>query len=293
MDAIEVASWDAFQQKLRELREQYGTDSSPLLFRGQGNSKWELNTTLDRSTYWTVTDTPGQNAMYGMTLLDYYNLIAGGVGPEIKTFSGVDVPERKLETAKSFFERDLLYRFPSVFPDMQLYQYMAYLRHHGFPSPLLDWSRSPYVAAFFAFREDPPVKVETRSIYAFCKSPTGNVGGVFGKPSIYPLGPYVSTHHRHFRQRCDYTYCAAFDVNVEQWRFEPHQRVFDNPQRDMDLLWKFNIPSTERETVLRALNDYNLNAFSLFGSEESLVETLWVREYILREVRPKAPSKSA
>jgi hypothetical protein len=34
--------------------------------------------------------------------------------------------------------------------------------------------------------------------------------------------------------------------------------------------------------VLEILDDHNLNAFSLFGSEESLLETMWVREYILR-----------
>ena len=34
---------------------------------------------------------------------------------------------------------------------------------------------------------------------------------------------------------------------------------------------------------LSRLNDYNLNAFSLFGSEESLLETVWFREYEMRK----------
>jgi hypothetical protein len=43
------------------------------------------------------------------------------------------------------------------------------------------------------------------------------------------------------------------------------------------------ILSSEREKVLRVLNDYNLNAFSLFGSQESLLETMWLREYTLKK----------
>jgi hypothetical protein len=127
MKVIDVSDWKTFEQTVQELRDEYDKDSSPLLFRGQGNSEWDLATTLDRNTYWTVTDTPNKNVMYGMTLLDYYDLITGGVGPEVKTFSGVDVPDREQKVADSFFQRDLLYRFPSVFPDMQLYRYMAYL----------------------------------------------------------------------------------------------------------------------------------------------------------------------
>lgn len=33
------------------------------------------------------------------------------------------------------------------------YGFMTRLRHHGFPSPLLDWPQSPYIAAFFAFNK--------------------------------------------------------------------------------------------------------------------------------------------
>ena len=43
-------------------------------------------------------------------------------------------------------------------------------------------------------------------------------------------------------------------------------------------LWKFNLPSSERRKVLAHLSEHNLNAHSLFGSEESFLETLADRE---------------
>ncbi len=96
------------------------------------------------------------------------------------------------------------------------------------------------------------------------------------------MGPYVRSHRRHFRQQSDYTICGRLDKDYG-WRFHSHQGIFDHPRPGQDLLWKFDLPAGERVKVLRVLNDFNLNAFSLFDSEETLLETMWFREQILRK----------
>ena len=42
----------------------------------------------------------------------------------------------------------------------------------------------------------------------------------------------------------------------------------------MEKLLKFTIPATERRTALQHLDLMNINPFSLFGSEDSLVRTI-------------------
>jgi hypothetical protein len=269
MEANETLNWEAFEHKVKELRGKYRSESSPLLFRGQGNAEWPLKTTLERS------------GAGRMLFREYYQLICASMGPEVKTFAGVDVPTFDPELCKPFDDPDLLYEIGDIFP-LPLYRYMAYLRHFGFPSPLLDWSRSPYVAAFFAFRDELPDDASKRSVFVYCERPLGQKGGEHGKPHIREIGPYVQTHERHFRQRCDYTICGCLDKNYG-WHFDSHQAVFDQELPRQDFLWKFDLPTSERKKVLGVLNDYNLNAFSLFGSDESLLETMWFREHVLRK----------
>jgi hypothetical protein len=266
MEVIETGDWKEFDSKLNELREELGAGSSPLLFRGQSDSKFPLTTTLERA---------GEGRM---SFSRYYMLISA-VKPAVETLTGKnwDVPEYSIKLEESFRDYDEFARFPSS----AVYRYMVYLRHHGFPSPLLDWSYSPYVAAFFAFQASSP-GVEKRSIYAFCESPKGFKAWSSGAPRIRRIGPYIRSHPRHFRQQSDYTICGNFD---ETWHFHPHEEVFARGESQQDLLWKFNLPSKERPEVMESLDQYNLNAFSLFDTEESLMETMWLRQVVLPGTR--------
>ncbi|HEY1529046.1 MAG TPA: FRG domain-containing protein [Candidatus Angelobacter sp.] len=256
----ETLDWETFEQRLKKLRVDYGP--SEMLFRGQSNSEWQLTTTLERNWAGRV------------RFVDYTRLICANIGPAVKTFADVEVPEYSPST-DVMFDRELLSL--SKYPPDPLYRYMVHLRHFGFPSPLLDWSRSPFVAAFFAFKDDLPNGAEKRSIYVYSK-----MRGALGERTIHQIGPYVQTHERHFRQQCDYTLCGRRDETYG-WCFESHQGVVDDLRPGQDYLGKFDLLSSEREKVLRLLNDYNLNAFSLFGSQESLLETMWFREYVLKK----------
>src|ERR1700740_1245439 len=148
MEAVSLPNWEAFTAKLQELRAGLPDDPSgrpsELLFRGQGDSAWKLTTTLERAGF------------QGMSFGDYSRLAVHRVRPTVEALTAAtwDVPDCDLAMGEKFLtDRDLFFPGPDGFPSPSFYRYMVYLRHHGFPSPLLDWTSSVNVAAFSAFRE--------------------------------------------------------------------------------------------------------------------------------------------
>ncbi len=59
-----------------------------------------------------------------------------------------------------------------------------------------------------------------------------------------------------------------------------HELVFRKHDERQDKLWKFNIPTSERIRAIKLLNDMNINSFSLFGTVDSLIESISTNEII-------------
>jgi hypothetical protein len=263
MEETNVNTWEEFKKELADLSQQYNGSSiarhNSLLFRGQRKSCWLMRTTLERKS--------------DLVLVREYYRIIGRMAPQIESLT------KQVWPIPSYPEAERLSKtYDNNFwcGDFPGYAYMVYLRHHGFPSPFLDWTRSPYVAAFFAFREADEDSTERVAIFVFSAIPNRISGS--GVPVVLRYGPYVKTHHRHFLQQSEYTLCLVFD---DEWRFERYDTVFEEGLHQQAICRKFTIPVKERRKVLKELDEYNLNALSLFGSEESMMETLETREFFL------------
>jgi hypothetical protein len=109
MKKVELDNWEDFAPKLAVLFDQHRKSSSaPILFRGQADASWKLQTTLERYPV---------NLLH---LVDYYRAISKA-RPQIETYTNQswEVPKAKeiFETLKSELVGFGLPHFPA-------YEYM-------------------------------------------------------------------------------------------------------------------------------------------------------------------------
>jgi hypothetical protein len=269
-ETLHLASWEDFLNEMKKFEDPSRRVWDEVWFRGQGDAAWDLNTTLERRSM-------------GVRVVSKYLNLIGEIKPAIEAFTGTafEMPDR-IAIENTCRDYDL---FASALRT-DFFTYLAHLRHCGFPSPLLDWSVSPYVAAYFAFAQ--ARHGNNVAIYAYRERPVNFKIGGGDFPQIVSFGPIVKTHRRHFKQQSRYTTCVRYISG--QWYFEPHGDVFAaNDRLQQDLLWKITIPTSERLKALAYLDKFNLNAFTLFDSEEALLEMLAMRVLDMREDAALSP----
>ncbi len=260
LKTVELASWSDFEEiaKNRLLRETNTMLGGQVFYRGHSNTTWNLETTLERAA--------GQN----ISVRNYYSIIQR-IHPKIETFTN---QKWELPNYEDYIKA--LEGHPTRINNPP-YIYMTYLRHFGFPSPLLDWSMSPYVAAYFAFR-DTSNTAKSVAIYSISRMFHDDQTSISDEAMIYSTNKTPTNNKRHELQQSVYTVCLK-EIN-KQICYASHEDPRLVSEGYGPAIAKYILPASERLIVLKTLQAYNINPYSLFGTEESLLENLFLQNYI-------------
>ncbi|MCR4289341.1 MAG: FRG domain-containing protein [Candidatus Scalindua sp.] len=248
-----LESWEQFEERFNSYIANNlpkKSDFSPY-FRGQCDAGWPLQTTLERYS-------PNKN----YSLEEYYKILVT-IKPSIEAYTSKEwkLPE---------FLKEKALDHPPIG-----YDFMVYCRHHGFPSPLLDWSKSPYVASYFAF-----TKAEEKkdvSIYVFMPSLKETLDDYHAE--IIALGHGVESNtDRHVNQQSVYTLCRQLSYETDF--YAKYTDACRNTQLSGKLT-KYTIPGKEKKKVLKKLDSMDINEYSLFKGEDGLMSTLAYRHILL------------
>lgn len=243
---IEFFSWKYFHDYVR----QEILDFAHYVWRGQRDSAWRLESSLDRVL---KTKTKAQRSRLANSHLDKFKFAARG----------------RRGTNPSRLEEEN--------------EWWALGQHHGLATPLLDWTESPFVALYFAFEKQEKPLSGNRVVWALGNTIIKNkeiIAAHTGKdraPILEFVRPHQDENARLVSQSGLFTR-APLGVTVDGWIDTNHQG-----QNNSAPLLKLVIPDKERTECLRTLNRMNINHITLFpdlyGAGQHCNKSLQIDKY--------------
>jgi len=241
----EFTSWDDFKKGFRA--ELPGTQDFDIykkyIFRGQGDASWPLRSTFDRN---------------------YFKKTAG---------SRATLAKQLVEEFYEECERFSPWRYSIDDPRV-----LAMAQHHGLPTRLLDWSYSPYVAAYFAF-----------SWFMFEKDVTDPIGNVaiwiLNREELKKNAPegqlQIITVQDHENSRLGsqfglFTYLKTNEDSLEAYLTSP---VVDLGSA----LVRLELPRSEAPTALQDLILMGIHHGTIFPGREGIAQTIKLRNLLLHQ----------
>jgi FRG domain len=217
------------------------------IFRGQRSNKWRLTTSFHRSRR-----------------------------SSLHRYGSLDVNELHV----------IISALTTMFNFSDPLQFAAFLnlaQHHGYPTPLLDWTRSPYVAAFFAYRALPKTP---KSRFATPGTPKIRIfkldatewNKLSRADKIFPVMPNMTLlstlsmwNQRAVPQQALSTYTNVADL-------ETHIKITE-AARGKTFMEVIDLPVSGRNAIMEELSLMNITAGSLFPGLDGACESLRERNF--------------
>jgi len=147
------------------------------------------------------------------------------------------------------------------------------LQHHGYPTPLLDWTYSPYVAAYFAFREKTINRGDYDNVRVFILNL--KKWQLYCPPVMYLDAPFPHLSVMEFitigNNRAVPQQALTTLTNLDD--IERYINLVEQETED-SLLTAIDIPYNQRKEALRELSYMGISAGSLFPGIDGICEEL-------------------
>jgi hypothetical protein len=212
------------------------------IFRGQANHAWPLQTSFHR--------------LPGFDLAQYLN-------------HNLPILASRLEIIDGTY-RDLSNNFEYA-------SFLALLQHNGFPTPQLDWTYSPYIAAFFAFENAIPrfnkVKIFlfNHTQWSIDYKQEGEISQT--TPHVSVIIPRAHGNRKYMIQRGIFTFTNVKDIG---------QHIRSHSKSGKQYLIEFEMPVSLKNKVLKELAYMGITHLSLFPTIEEACR--FAREELLRNL---------
>lgn len=222
-------------------------------YRGQQQVSWKLQSSFHRYSEKT-----------GITMLDYLDRIIPDVAYYVSATEDKPI---------------------DIHNEIAFGTLLARLQHHGFPTPLLDWTFSPYIAAYFALKDIDPHIPNTGSVAIH----------------IFDFNLWAQTFQPHSGLRETVPFVSAFRPHAKNNPRMIQQMAVSTATNIPDLgqyliskgsatgkifLYQANLPVSERKLIMNELNLMGINSMTMFPDFDGICSSMKEFYFNNFEVKP-------